>query len=57
MSKHTHKAIDLHGATARVFRHAMETLLNDASADVKTIYSILGQSDFKITMDKYVNQR
>ena len=51
------KTIDLHGATAHVFRHTMGTLLNDAAADVKTIQSILGQSDFKTTMDRYVHPR
>ena len=35
----------------------MGTLLNDAAADVKTIQSILGQSDFKTTMDRYVHPR
>lgn len=51
------KTIDLHGATAHVFRHTMGTMLNDASADVKTIQSILGQSDYKTTMDRYVHPR
>ena len=35
----------------------MGTMLNDAAADVKTIQSILGQSDFKTTMDRYVHPR
>ncbi len=51
------KTIDLHGATAHVFRHTMGTMLNDANADVKTIQSILGQSDYKTTMDRYVHPR
>ena len=52
-----HHVIDLHGATAHVFRHTIGTLLNDIGADVKTIQSILGQSDFKTTMDRYVHPR
>ena len=51
------KVVDLHGATAHVFRHTMGTMLNDANADVKTIQSILGQSDYKTTMDRYVHPR
>ena len=51
------KTIDLHGATAHVFRHTMGTMLNDTNADVKTIQSILGQSDYKTTMDRYVHPR
>lgn len=34
-----------------------ESMLNDTGADVKTIQSILGQSDFKTTMDRYVHPR
>lgn len=57
MTKRIHDTIDLHGATAHVFRHTMGTMLNDANADIKTIQSILGQSDFKTTMDRYVHPR
>ncbi len=57
MTKRIQDTIDLHGATAHVFRHTMGTMLNDASADVKTIQSILGQSDYKTTMDRYVHPR
>ncbi|MBR6861083.1 MAG: site-specific integrase [Acidaminococcaceae bacterium] len=57
MMKRIHDTVDLHGATAHVFRHTMGTMLNDAAADVKTIQSILGQSDFKTTMDRYVHPR
>jgi len=55
MMDRIHSTIDLHGATAHVFRHTMGTMLNDAQADVKTIQSILGQSDYKTTMDRYVH--
>jgi len=57
MMDRIHSTIDLHGATAHVFRHTMGTMLNDAQADVKTIQSILGQSDYKTTMDRYVHPR
>ena len=57
MTKRIRETIDLHGATAHVFRHTMGTMLNDAAADVKTIQSILGQSDYKTTMDRYVHPR
>ena len=32
-------------------------MLNDTGTDVKTIQSILGQSDYKTTMDRYVHHR
>lgn len=51
------KKIDLKGATSHNFRHTIGTMLNDIGADVKTIQSILGQSDFKTTMDRYVHPR
>ena len=57
MMTRIHKTVDLHGATAHVFRHSIGTMLNDTGADVKTIQSILGQSDFKTTMDRYVHPR
>ena len=57
MMDRIHSTIDLHGATAHVFRHTMGTMLNDAQADVKTIQGILGQSDYKTTMDRYVHPR
>lgn len=46
---------DLCGATSHSFRHTMGILLNDAGADVKTIQGILGQKDYKTTMDRYVH--
>ena len=51
------KKIDLKGATSHNFRHTIGTMLNDIGADVKKIKSILGQSDFKTTMDRYVHPR
>ena len=57
MMKRINASVDLHGATSHVFRHTIGTMLNDTGADVKTIQSILGQSDFKTTMDRYVHPR
>ena len=57
MMKRINSTIDLHKATSHVFRHTIGTMLNDTGADVKTIQSILGQSDFKTTMDRYVHPR
>ena len=57
MMKRINASVDLHGATSHVFRHTIGTMLNDTGADVKTIQSILGQSDFKTTMDRYVHAR
>ena len=57
MMKRINDTIDLCGATSHVFRHTIGTMLNDTGADVKTIQSILGQSDFKTTMDRYVHPR
>lgn len=55
MIKRIEKTIDMHGATAHVFRHTLGTLIYDASQNVKTVQSILGQSDFKTTSDRYVH--
>jgi len=55
MFKHIQNASDLNGATSHTFRHTLGTLLNDAGADVKTIQGILGQKDYKTTMDRYVH--
>ena len=57
MMKRINASVDLHEATSHVFRHTIGTMLNDTGADVKTIQSILGQSDFKTTMDRYVHPR
>lgn len=53
--KHIQNAGNLYGATSHTFRHTMGTLLNDAGADVKTIQGILGQKDYKTTMERYVH--
>ena len=47
------RVINLHGATPHVFRHSFATMLNDSGASIKTIQSIIVQSDFKTTADRY----
>lgn len=51
------RTIDLHGATPHIFRHSFATMLYDTGADIKTIQSIMGQSDFKTTADRYCHPR
>ena len=51
------RVINLHGATPHVFRHSFATMLNDSGASIKTIQSIIGQSDFKTTADRYCYTR
>lgn len=53
--KHIRETLNLHGATTHSFRHTLGTLLNDVGADVKTIQGILGQKDYKTTMERYVH--
>ena len=49
------KSIDLHGATAHVFRHSYLSLLNQAGVDPKTIQAIGGHGSFLMTYDLYVH--
>ena len=51
------RLIDMHGATPHIFRHSFATMLYDAGADIKTIQSIMGQSDYKTTADRYCHPR
>ena len=51
------RLIDTHGATPHVFRHSFATMLYDAGTDIKTIQSIMGQSDYKTTADRYCHPR
>ena len=57
MMERIRRTIDLHGACSHVFRHSFATMLNDAGASVKTIQSIIGQTDFKTTADRYCHAR
>lgn len=49
------RQIDLHGATAHVFRHTFLTILASTGIDVKTIQAIAGHGDIQITMNRYVH--
>ena len=51
------RTIDMHGATPHIFRHSFATMLYDTGADIKTIQSIMGQSDYKTTADRYCHPR
>lgn len=51
------RLIDMHGATPHVFRLSFGTMLYDAGASIKDIQSILGQTDFKTTADRYLHPR
>lgn len=51
------RLIDMHGATPHVFRHSFATMLYDTGTDIKTIQSIMGQSDYKTTADRYCHPR
>ena len=51
------RQVDLHEATAHIFRHSYLTLLDAAGVDPKTLQSIAGHGDFKITMNRYVHGR
>ena len=47
--------IDLHGATAHVFRHTYLTLLDHAGVKPKIIQLIAGHGDIRITLNRYVH--
>ena len=49
------KKIDLHGASAHVFRHTFLTLIASTGADPKTIQAVAGHGDIQITMNRYVD--
>lgn len=51
------KAIDLHGATAHVFRHSYLTLAAGTGLDVKTLQTIAGHADIQTTMDRCVHSQ
>ena len=51
------RTIDLHGATPHTFRHTYITLAASSGIDVKTLQSIAGHSDIKMTMDRYAHNR
>lgn len=49
------KQMELHGATAHIFRHTYLTMLAATGVDVKTIQAIAGHGDIQITMNRYVH--
>lgn len=51
------KAIDLHGATAHVFRHSYLTYMAGETTDMKTLQTIAGHSAIGMTMNRYVHAR
>lgn len=51
------RTIDLHGATPHTFRHTYITLAASSGIDVKTLQSIAGHSDIKMTMERYAHKR
>ncbi|MBQ4074927.1 MAG: site-specific integrase [Clostridia bacterium] len=53
--KRIRKTIDLHGATAHVFRHSYLTYMAGEETDMKTLQSIAGHSTISMTMDRYAH--
>lgn len=49
--------VDLHDATAHIFRHSYLTLLDKAGVSPKIIQAIAGHGDIRITMNRYVHDR
>ena len=49
------KKVDLHNATAHIFRHSYLTLLDQAGVAPKTLQLIAGHGDIKTTMNRYVH--
>ncbi len=51
------KRIDLFGATLHVLRHTYITIAASSGADVKTVQSISGHSDIRMTLERYAHAR
>ena len=49
------RTVDLHGATAHVFRHSYLTYMAGQSTDMKTLQAIAGHSTIGMTMNRYVH--
>ena len=49
------KTIDLHGASAHIFRHTYASMLHLSGVDPKTIQYILGHADIGTTMNRYTH--
>ena len=48
------RTIDLHGATAHIFRHTFATVAAPF-LDIKTLQSIMGHADIETTLDRYTH--
>ena len=51
------KQINLHNATAHVFRHSYLTYVAGTGTDVKTLQAIAGHADIQMTMNRYVHKQ
>ena len=49
------KRIDLHDATAHIFRHTFATMM-EPHTDVKTLQTIMGHADIQTTMNRYTHK-
>lgn len=49
------KTIDLHNATAHVFRHTFATMM-EPHTDIKTLQTIMGHADIQTTMNRYTHK-
>ena len=49
------KTVDLHGATAHIFRHTYATMAIGSGEDIKTVQGILGHSTASTTMNIYAH--
>lgn len=49
------KAVNLHDATAHVFRHSYLTYAAGESSDIKSLQKIAGHSDIRMTLNRYVH--
>jgi len=51
------KQVNLHNATAHVFRHSYLTYAAGTGTDVKTLQAIAGHADIQMTMNRYVHKQ
>ena len=56
MKERISREINMFGATPHGFRHSDLSLLSAAGVEPKTIRSIAGHSDIKLTMERYVHK-
>lgn len=49
------KTINLHNATAHVFRHTFATMM-EPHTDIKTLQTIMGHADIQTTMNRYTHK-